>query len=86
MLLELVSCGLHVLHGAYQSAPFKTDWNLDKVLIKFYSILKKSNAKRSCYIKQMIYRNLMKANPRRTYSHSNIVGIDGLVVRKQLND
>ena len=49
MLLEFGSCGLHVLHGAYQTAQFKTDWNLDKVL-NCYSIFKKFPSKRSDYL------------------------------------
>ena len=43
MLLELSSFGLHLLHGAYQTAQFKTDWNLDQVLKNCYSIFKKSH-------------------------------------------
>ena len=51
MLLELGNCSLHVLHRAYQTDQFKTDWNLDKVLKNCYSIFKKSSAKRSGYPK-----------------------------------
>ena len=50
MLLELGSCDLHVLHGDYQTAQFKTDWNFDKVFRNYYSILKKSPAKHSDYL------------------------------------
>ena len=38
-----------MLHGAYQTAQFKTDWNLDKVLKNCFSIFRKST-KRSDYL------------------------------------
>ena len=52
MLLELVICGLHVLHGACQTAQFKTDWDLVKVFKNFYSLFKKSRAKLSDYLEE----------------------------------
>ena len=50
MLLELGSCNLHLLHGAYQTAQFKTDWTHDIVLRNCYSIFKKCPAKCSDYL------------------------------------
>ena len=46
-LLEMGSCGLHVLHGAYKTAQSVTSWKLDKFLKNYFSIFKKSPARRS---------------------------------------
>ena len=46
-LLEMGSCGLHVLHGAYKTAQSVTSWKLDKFLKNCFSIFKKSPARRS---------------------------------------
>ena len=43
-LIEIGSCGLHVLHGAYRAAQKATDWNLDKLLKAIYSIFELSPA------------------------------------------
>ena len=50
-LLESGSCGIHVLHGSYNTAQSATNWNLGKILKSFYSIFKKSPARRSDYLK-----------------------------------
>ena len=39
-LLNIGSCGFHVLHGAYKTALSTTDWKLDKFLKACYSIFK----------------------------------------------
>ena len=49
-LLQLGSCGLHVLHGAYGTGQKATDWELGKLLKHCYSIFNKSPARRSDYL------------------------------------
>ena len=36
-LLEVGSCGVHVLHGAYNTDTSMTNWNLGKILKMLYS-------------------------------------------------
>ena len=50
-LIEIGSCGLHVLHGAYGIAQKATDWKLDKLLKAIYSVFKLSLAWREDYLK-----------------------------------
>ena len=40
-MLELGSCGLHVVHRAFGTAESATDWNLAKFLRNCFSIFKK---------------------------------------------
>ena len=47
-LIEIGSCGLHVLHGAYGTAQKATDWKLLKAI---YLIFKLSPAWREDYLK-----------------------------------
>ena len=49
-LLQLGSCGLHVIHEAYKTGQESTDWKFAKILSAFYSIFKKSPARRSDYL------------------------------------
>ena len=49
-MLELGSCGLHVVHGVFGTTESATDWNLAKFLRNCFSILKKSSAQRSDYL------------------------------------
>ena len=50
-LLNIGSCGHHVLHGAYKTTLSTTDWKLDKVLKACYSIFKKSPVRRADYLR-----------------------------------
>ena len=50
-LIEIGSCGWHVLHGSYGTAQKATDWNLDKLLKAIYSLYKLSPARREDYLK-----------------------------------
>ena len=43
-LIDIGSCGLHVLHSAYGTVQKATDLNLDKLLKAIYSIFKLSLA------------------------------------------
>ena len=45
-VLEIGSCSLHVIHGAFGTAESATDWNLRKFLKNCHSIFKKSPARR----------------------------------------
>ena len=49
-MLELGSCGLHVVHGAFGTAESATDWNLTNFLRNSFSIFKRSPARRSDYL------------------------------------
>ena len=49
-LLQLGSCGLHVIHGADKTGQESTDRKLAKIICAFYSIFKKSPARRSDYL------------------------------------
>jgi hypothetical protein len=50
LLLIMGSCGLHVLHGAYQTAHKNTTWDVQKVLKALHGIFKKSPARRADYL------------------------------------
>ena len=41
--LEIGSCGLHDVHGAFGTGVWKTDWKMGKKLNAAWSILKKSS-------------------------------------------
>lgn len=49
-LLDLGSCGLHVVHGAFRRGHDATDWNLNDTFKAFYQLFKGSPARRSDYI------------------------------------
>ena len=50
-LLEMGSCGLHVIHGAYKTPQFVASWKLGKFLKNCFSIFKKSPTRRAAYLK-----------------------------------
>ena len=50
-LLEMGSCGLHVLHGVYKTAQSVTSRKLDKFIKNSFSIFKKSPARRAASLK-----------------------------------
>lgn len=49
-LLQLGSCGLHVVHGAFQKGHKDANWNVNEVLRGFHNIFKFSPARRSDFI------------------------------------
>ena len=49
-ILNIGSCGIHVLHGAYQTAHGTTNWEVGKTLKAGYTIFRKSSARRSDYL------------------------------------
>ena len=51
-LVEIGSCSLHVVHGAFQTSALKTGWELKKVLKAMYNIFKESPARRDIYLKE----------------------------------
>ena len=50
-LLEIGSCGLHVLHGAYKVGQKATDWQLNSLLKSCHTLFKDSPARRCDYLK-----------------------------------
>ena len=49
-LLDLGTCGLHIIHRAFQTGAKATDWNLDQYLLKEYKLFKDSPARREDYV------------------------------------
>ena len=49
-LINIGSCGIHVLHGAYGTAQGVTDWEVAKTLKAAHGVFKKSPARRSDYL------------------------------------
>ena len=48
-LLNVGSCGLHIVHGTYKKGIDSTDWNLSSILSAFHSLFKDSPARRDNY-------------------------------------
>ena len=44
-LVNIGSCGLHIVHGFFGTASKKTDWNPEASLISFYKNFKDSLAR-----------------------------------------
>ena len=51
-LINIGSCGLHVLHGALQTGIMETDWEVNKVLHAMWKIFDESPARRDIYIRE----------------------------------
>ena len=51
-LINIGSCGLHVLHGALQIGIMETDWEVSKVLLAMWKIFDESSTKRDIYIRE----------------------------------
>ena len=49
-LINIGSCGIHVLYGVYKTALKETDWELEKNLKAAHGIFKKSPARRADYL------------------------------------
>ena len=49
-ILEIGSCNLHVIHGAFQTGVKATGWELDWVLKAMWKLFKDSPARRDLYI------------------------------------
>ena len=65
-LLNIGSCGLHVLHGAYEHGQKHSEWELDLFLKNCFSIFKQSPARRSDYLQA---NNLHASNDGRNTSY-----------------
>lgn len=50
-ILELGSCGLHVIHGAFQTGHKASGWNVNAYLRALYGIFKDSPARKADYIR-----------------------------------
>jgi len=51
-LLDIGSCGLHVIHGAFRTGVEATSWNIKKILKSIWQLFHDSPARRDIYIKQ----------------------------------
>ena len=51
-LIEIGSCSLHIVHGAFQTGATKTGWELNKVLKAMYNIFNESPVRRDIYLKE----------------------------------
>ena len=49
-LIEMGSCGLHVVHGAFQTGHSASGWNVNSYLRAMYGLFKDSPARRADYI------------------------------------
>ena len=49
--LNVVSCSLHVVHGAFYSGMLKTSWGIDSVLKALHNLFSESPAKREDFFK-----------------------------------
>ena len=49
--IDIGSCSLHVLHGAFKSGVESTDWSLNKILKAMWRIFDDSPARRNIYMK-----------------------------------
>ena len=49
-LIEIGSCGLHFIHGAYKTGAESTNWKLKKILQGTFTLLHDSLARRDDYI------------------------------------
>lgn len=50
-LINIGSCGLHIVHGAFKKGMERTDWKVDSVLRAMYQLLKDTPARREDYEK-----------------------------------
>ena len=48
-LINIGSCGLHVIHGSFKTGAEKTDWNLKKIMKAAHTILHNTPARREDY-------------------------------------
>ena len=48
-LIDIGSCGLHIVHGAFQKGVEETEWKVDSVLHAMYHLLKGTPARREDY-------------------------------------
>ena len=46
-LLNTGSCGLHVLHGSFQTGCSVAEWNINSILRSMYNLFKQSPARRA---------------------------------------
>ena len=49
-LINIGSCGLHIIHGAFQTGATTTCWNIKGTLKAIYKLLRDSPARRADYI------------------------------------
>ena len=71
-LLDIGSCSLHVIHGAFRKYMNKTNWGIDSILKALHNLFDKSPAKQEDFTQKLMF------------FHSNSVAIDGLKIRRLL--
>lgn len=64
-ILEIGSCGLHILHGAFVTAVNKTGWDIDNFIFCLYVLFKDSPVRRGDY--QIVTR--CKTSPMKFCKH-----------------
>lgn len=50
LFIDIGSCSMHIVHGAYKTAHNKTDWNIIQFLRSAYYLFKDHPSRRSDYI------------------------------------
>ena len=50
--INIGSCSLHIVHGAFQTGAIKTEWEINKTLKAMFKIFDKSPARRDVYLKE----------------------------------
>ena len=48
--VNIGSCSLHILHGAFQTGFTKIDWDIGKILKAIYKLFDESPARRDVYL------------------------------------
>ena len=71
-LIDIGSCSLHVVHGAFRTGVQKTKWSIDGILRALYNLFNDSPAK----------EKITKPSQDQIYFHCNFVVTDGLKTKK----
>ena len=72
-LLQLVSCGLDIIQGAYKAGQEATDWKSAKVLYAFIQVLSNVQQKEMTFSFQMNYMKAVRRKKLTICFHSSIV-------------
>ena len=80
-LINVGSCGLRVVHGAFRSGAQKTKWGADSILKALYKVFDKSPAKREDYSAitgTILWKQLGGRQESYRKSSANLARCDGL--------
>ena len=61
-LFDLGSCGLHVIHGAFQTGHKAAGWAVNELLRSMYGLFKDSPARRSDYRKCFVFKEILPSS------------------------